>query len=161
VVAIYINFVFIISVIDCIGFIVPDLLYVLNAARYSFRLSLHIPLWIDSHGLRIDALFSQLFIWHSPLTHSLSEWFMYSCLYPNLLKLRIMKHSFSLIIESLPTRLIEVSFKTIPISLMTFKFLELHFRTVNTTTPPNSPEKSCRLRLLRLYLKAKHLLFPF
>jgi len=126
VVAININFVFMISVIACIRFIVLDLLYVLNAARYSFRLSLHIPLWIDSHGLRIDALFSQLFIWYSPLTHSFSEWFTYSCLYPNLLKLRIMEYSFSLIIESLPTRLIEVSFKTMPISSMTLKFLELH-----------------------------------
>jgi hypothetical protein len=64
-----------ISIIAFIGFIVLDFLHVLNASRYSFKLSLHIPLWIDNHGLRIDALFSQLFIWRS-----LSEWFTHSCL---------------------------------------------------------------------------------
>ena len=69
-----------ISIIACVGFAFLDLLHVLNAARYSFKLSLHIPLWMDSHCLRIDALFSQLFIWHSPLTHSPSEWFTYSCI---------------------------------------------------------------------------------
>jgi len=69
-----------ISIIACIGFVFLDLLHLLNASRYGFKLSLHIPLWMDSHGLRIDALFSQLFISHSPLTHSPSECFTYSCI---------------------------------------------------------------------------------
>jgi len=57
VMAVIIQIIFMISIIAFIGFIVLDFLHVLNASRYSFRLSLHIPLWIDNHGLRIDALF--------------------------------------------------------------------------------------------------------
>ena len=40
-----------ISIIACIGFAFLDLLHVLNAARYSFKLSLHIPLWMDSQAI--------------------------------------------------------------------------------------------------------------
>ena len=54
--------VFIISLMASMGFMPLDVLQVLEAVRYRVMLSLQIPLWAVSHGLRSEALFSQLFM---------------------------------------------------------------------------------------------------
>jgi len=66
------------------GFLFARFLYVLNILRYVISLSFDIPLCFDSHGLSIDALFSQLFICTYPLAYSLSVCLTVSWIYPRL-----------------------------------------------------------------------------
>jgi len=58
-----------ISFMASVGFMLLDFLQALKAARWRLRLSLHTPLWTANQGLSSEALFPQLFMWHSPLTH--------------------------------------------------------------------------------------------